>query len=69
MITIQKCREILGPKHELFTDVQVEGVRDQLYALADVVIIGLFKKFYLTIFKPADFVVVTDKVFVNIVDA
>ena len=59
---------MIGQKHQMLTDTEVEEVRDQLYALADATIITLFKKFYLVLFRPADFIVVSESTFVAIVD-
>jgi len=36
MLTTEKCRQILGPKCHL-SDDDVEHLREQLYALADIV--------------------------------
>jgi len=38
MLSVERCREILGDKAASMTDAQIEEARDQLYALARIVI-------------------------------
>jgi hypothetical protein len=37
MLSLEKCREILGPECKL-SDAELEALRDQLYQLAEVAI-------------------------------
>lgn len=36
MLTIERCRQILGERAQNLTDKEVEELRDRVYALADV---------------------------------
>jgi len=38
MLSVERCREILGDKAAGMTDAQMEQARDQLYVLARIVI-------------------------------
>ncbi len=38
MLSIDRCRQILGPAARNLSDAQVEQLRDQLYGFADIVV-------------------------------
>jgi hypothetical protein len=38
MLSIDRCRQLLGPEARDMSDLQVERLRDQLYGLGDVVV-------------------------------
>jgi hypothetical protein len=38
MLSIDRCRQILGPEARDMSDAQVEQLRDQIYGFADVVV-------------------------------
>ena len=66
MLTLQKCRELLGRNCPL-SDPELESLRDQIYGLADIAVTSLLQKIYLLIFSPFDFVAVNESVTVTII--
>ena len=38
MLSLEQCRQILGPAGCQMTDAELENLRDQFYALADIAI-------------------------------
>ncbi len=69
MISVEKCRRILGPALSQLSDEEVEVKRDQLYALADVALSILFTRFYLLLFSPKETVNIAENVCVEMVAA
>lgn len=43
MLTLERCRKILGPEC-LLSDEELEALRNQLYALADIVLVACAAK-------------------------
>ena len=68
MLTLKKCRELLGAKCSL-SDSEVEILRDQLYALADISMTILFQKFYLLLFCPFELIATNEFVSIAVVEA
>ena len=67
MITLSKCRQLLGGKCVL-SDLEVESLRDQFYALADIATGIFLTGMYLLLFKPFDSLVIEESVALSLVD-
>lgn len=67
MITLEAVRRILGPKNNL-SDGELELLRDQFYALADITVTTLLQGIYLILFTPFDFLTVEDFALVCVVE-
>ena len=67
MITLLKCRQILG-KNCALPDPELESLRDQFYALADVAISTFLTGVYLILLTPFETIFVEDYASLSIVE-
>ena len=67
MITLSKCRQILGKSCAL-ADPELELLRDQFYALADVAITTFFSGLYLILFQPFESIFAQEFVSLSVVE-